>query len=116
MAAPAAPDAGQADGLVIQFPHTVEGYTDRIDKCTIISTYGVGTNDRIVLSGNPDYPNRDWISGLNDPTYIPDLSYSTVGSESTAILGYCRLGSSQGIDHPESDVMPSAPVFFSDIS
>ena len=95
--APAAPDAGQADGLVVQFPHTVEGYTDRIDKCTIISTYGVGTNDRIVLSGNPDYPNRDWISGLGDPTYIPDLSYSTVGSESTAIMGYLRVGSFQAI-------------------
>ena len=95
--APAAPDAGQADGLVIQFPHTVEGYTDRIDKCAVLSTYGVGTNDRLVLSGNPDFPNRDWISAIGDPTYFPDLSYSTVGSESTAIVGYCRLGSSQGI-------------------
>lgn len=95
--APAAPEAGQADGLVIEFPHTVEGYTERIDKCTIISTYGVGTNDRIVLSGNPDYPNRDWISGLGDPTYIPDLSYSTVGGESTAIMGYLRVGSYQAI-------------------
>ena len=95
--APAAPDAGQADGLVVQFPHTVEGYTDMIDKCTILSTYGVGTNDRLVLSGNPGCPNRDWISGLNDPTYIPDLSYSTIGAESTPIVGYCRLGSYQGI-------------------
>ena len=95
--APAAPEAGQADGLVIEFPHTVEGYTERIDKCTIISTYGVGTNDRIVLSGNPDCPNRDWISGLGDPTYIPDLSYSTVGGESTAIMGYLRVGSYQAI-------------------
>ena len=95
--APAAPDAGQEDGLVIEFPHTVEGYAERIDKCSILTTYGVGTNDRIVLSGNPDFPNQDWISGMGDPTYIPDLSYSTVGSESTAILGYCRLGSYQGI-------------------
>jgi len=95
--APAAPDAGQADGLVVQFPHTVEGYTDRIDKCTIISTYGVGTNDRIVLSGNPDHPNQDWISGLGDPTYVPDLSYSNIGSESTKIMGYCRVGSYQAI-------------------
>ncbi len=95
--APAAPDAGQADGLVVQFPHTVEGYADRIDKCTIVTTYGVGTNDRLVIGGNPDCGNRDWISGLNDPTYIPDLSYSAVGSESTAILGYCRLGSWQAI-------------------
>ena len=95
--APAAPDAGSADGLVVLFPHTVEGYADKIDKCTILSTYGVGTNDRLVLSGNPDYPNQDWISGLNDPTYIPDLSYSTVGAESTPILGYCRVGSHQAI-------------------
>lgn len=94
---PAAPEAGSADGLVVQFPHTVEGYTDRIDKCSVISTYGVGTNDRLVISGNPDFPNMDWISGLNDPTYFPDLGYSTVGSENTAILGYCRLGSYQGI-------------------
>lgn len=95
--APAAPDAGASDGLVVQFPHTVEGYADRIDKCTIITTYGVGSNDRVVLSGNPDCPNLDWTSGLYDPTYMPDLGYAAVGSEATAILGYCRLGRSLGI-------------------
>lgn len=95
--APAAPDAGASDGLVVQFPHTVEGYADRIDKCTIITTYGVGSNDRVVLSGNPDCPNLDWTSGLYDPTYMPDLGYAAVGSEATAILGYCRIGSSLGI-------------------
>ncbi len=95
--APAAPEAGAADGLVVQFPHTVEGYSDRIDKCTILSTYGVGTNDRLVLSGNPDFPNLDWISAIGDPTYFPDLGYSTIGGENTAILGYLRVGSSQAI-------------------
>lgn len=95
--APAAPDASASDGLVVQFPHTVEGYADRIDKCTIITTYGVGSNDRVVLSGNPDCPNLDWTSGLNDPTYMPDLGYAAVGSEATPICGYCRIGSSLGI-------------------
>ena len=94
---PAAPDAGSEDGLVVQFPHTVSGYADRIDKCTILTTYGYGTNDRLVVSGNPDYPNQDWISGLDDPTYFPDLQYATVGSSSTAILGYCRVGAQLGI-------------------
>ena len=94
---PAAPDAGASDGLVVQFPHTVEGYADRIDKCTIITTYGVGSNDRVVLSGNPDCPNLDWTSGLYDPTYMPDLGYAAVGSEATPICGYCRIGSSLGI-------------------
>ena len=95
--APAAPDAGASDGLVVQFPHTVEGYADRIDKCTIITTYGVGSNDRVVLSGNPDCPNLDWTSGLYDPTYMPDFGYAAVGSEATPICGYCRIGSSLGI-------------------
>ena len=95
--APAAPDAGASDGLVVQFPHTVEGYADRIDKCTIITTYGVGSNDRVVLSGNPDCLNLDWTSGLYDPTYMPDLGYAAVGSEATPICGYCRIGSSLGI-------------------
>lgn len=95
--APAKPAAGQADGLVVQFPHTVEGYTDRIDKCTIITTYGVGTDDRVVLSGNADMPGTDWISGLNDPGYIPDLSYSNVGTEGVPIVGYCRVGQYLGI-------------------
>ena len=95
--APVAPDAGASDGLVVQFPHTVEGYADRIDKCTIITTYGVGSNDRVVLSGNPDCPNLDWTSGLYDPTYMPDLGYAAVGSEATPICGYCRIGSSLGI-------------------
>lgn len=95
--APTAPDAGASDGLVVQFPHTVAGYTDRIDKCTIITTYGIGTNDRAVLSGNEELPNVDWTSGMNDPTYFPDLLYNEVGSEATAILGYCRLGRSLGI-------------------
>ena len=95
--APAAPDAGSADGLVVQFPHTVSGYSDRVDKCTILSTYGVGTNDRLVISGNPDYPNLDWISAVGDPTYFPDLGYSAVGAESSAIMGYCRVGGYQAV-------------------
>ena len=94
---PAAPGAGSEDGLVVQFPHTVEGYADIIDKCTLITTYGYGTNDRLILSGNPDYPNRDWISGYNNPTYFPDLGYSSIGSSATAILGYCRVGAQLGI-------------------
>lgn len=95
--APAAPDAGASDGLVVEFPHTVAGYADRIDKCTVITTYGAGSNDRVVVSGNPDSPNLDWTSGLDDPTYMPDLGYAAVGGEATPIRGYCRIGNSLGI-------------------
>lgn len=90
--APAAPAAGQEGEVIITFTKEVEGYRNRIAGCTILTTYGVGTNDRMIFSGNPDYPNLDWTSGLNDPTYVPDLSYSVVGGEQTAIMGYRRIG------------------------
>lgn len=95
--APAAPSAGSADGVVIQYAHTVSGYADRINKCTVISTFGVTTNDRIVLSGNGDMRNIDWMSGFEDPTYWPDIGYSELGSNDTAIMGYLRIGQQQAI-------------------
>ena len=96
-AAPAAPDAGSADGLVVQFPHTVAGYADMVNRCTVLTAFGVGTNDRIVLTGNPDWPNRDWISAAGDPSYVPDLSYAEVGAADAPILGYCHAGEHLGI-------------------
>lgn len=80
------------DNVVINFSKTVEGYADRILKCSILTTYGIGTNDRIFMSGNPKYQSTDWHSELNDPSYIPDLSYSLIGSENTAIMGYSKIG------------------------
>ncbi len=90
--APEKPAAGQEGEVVISFSKTVKGYREKIAGCTVLSTYGVGTNDRLIFSGNQDYPNQDWTSALNDPTYIPDLSYAVVGSSQTAIMGYRRIG------------------------
>ena len=105
--APAAPDAGKADGLVIEYSHTVEGYADMINRCGIITSYGVSGDDRLVLSGNGDYPNRDWISGYNEPTYFPDRGYAVLGSEDTAILGYARVGSYQAIIKSDNGMEPT---------
>lgn len=90
--APAKPAAGSEDGLRVTFSKTTEGYAQRIENCTIMTAYGVGTSDRLVLSGNGEYKNLDWISGYNDPSYFPDLNYSVVGIESAAIMGYARVG------------------------
>ena len=94
---PAAPLSGSADNVQITYSHTVSGNADRIGKCTILTSYGISGDDRLVLSGNPDYPNRDWISAYNEPTYFPDLGYSVLGSEDTAIAGYCRVGQYQAV-------------------
>lgn len=90
--APAKPLVGQEGEVIITFAKSTEGYADKVKKCTVLTTYGVGSSDRVVISGNPDFPNQDWTSGLNDPSYFPDLSYAVVGMESTAIMGYRRIG------------------------
>lgn len=56
-----------------------------------ISTGAAGPATGIFLSGNPDYPNRDWYSGYNDPTYWEDSAYSVLGRGDSAIMGYSIL-------------------------
>lgn len=90
--APEKPSVGKEGAVIITFSKTVEDYAQKVYKCRIVTSYGVGTSDRVVISGNPDFPNRDWTSGLNDPSYFPDLGYNLVGIEATAIMGYHRIG------------------------
>lgn len=63
-----------------------------ISKCTIGALFGInGATDRLFLSGNPDYPNVDWHSDQYDPGYIADTSYSKLGSDTSAIVGYTKV-------------------------
>ena len=90
---PDAPAAGAEDNVIIAFTKTIAGYTDRIGKCRAATVWGVGAaSDRIVATGNPDYPNYDFICGYADGTYWPDTGYAVIGTDETAILGYRRLG------------------------
>ena len=80
------------DNVKITAYRTVEGYADKINKCTIGTMYGInGNKDRLFLSGNPDFLNYDWFCQQNDPTYWPDLNYSVIGSNRSAIMGYSIL-------------------------
>jgi hypothetical protein len=92
--APPTPVVTGEDNVRITAYRTVQGYADRINKCTIGIQYGVNGNlDRLFLSGNPDYINYDWYSGLKDPTYFPDTGYSVLGSGRSAIVGYSIISS-----------------------
>ncbi|MBC8547220.1 hypothetical protein H8711_09820 [Clostridiaceae bacterium NSJ-31] len=90
--APGKPTVTGQDNVQITFTKTTKGYQNRILGCTICTQYGYGNTDRVIVSGNPDYPNTDWISNINDPTYFPDMNYSNVGVSGTAIMGYARVG------------------------
>lgn len=77
------------DNVKITAYRTVDGYQDRINKCTFGIQYGIsGAADRLFLSGNPDHVNLDWYSGQYDPTYFPDTGYSQIGSPRSAVMGY----------------------------
>ena len=85
------------DNVFITYTKTVEGYADRINKCTICDLYGLGGSNRVFLSGNPDFKAYDWYSDIFKPNYFPDLNYSIVGTSDTAIMGYQKLGKYQVI-------------------
>lgn len=83
--------AGQ-DNVFITYSKKITGYADRIKKSTISTLYGLGGSNRVFVSGNPNFKAHDWFSEIFKPTYFPDLNYSIVGSDETAIMGYQKLG------------------------
>lgn len=83
------------DNVFITYTKVVEGYADRINKCTIADLYGLGGSNRVFLSGNPNFKAYDWYSDIFKPNYFPDLNYSIVGTSDTAIMGYQKLGKYQ---------------------
>lgn len=89
----ASPVEGE-DNVKITAFRTVDGYADRINKCTVACLFGVGgAQDRLFVSGNPDkkYLNYDWYSAQNDATYFGDTSYCTVGNTSSPVVGYAII-------------------------
>lgn len=79
--APKEPDTPGADNVVIQFKKEVEGYRDRIDKCTLVEVF----DNRVFFSGNPDYPNMLWHCSLENPEYCSDLDYYAEGTNDSMI-------------------------------
>ncbi len=87
---PAAPAAAGTATLTIEFQKTTEGAADKIQKCTVFTTFGVNNSTRVFLSGNPDQPATEWYSGLGDATYWPDNQSITVGAQDFAIVAYAK--------------------------
>ena len=95
--APASPPIAGQDNVKIKFKKTVDGYADRIRKCRFASLYGGTSGDRVFVAGNPKHRATDWYCAVGDPTYFSDLSYTNVGSDENAIVGYLKIGENQAI-------------------
>ena len=68
-------------------------YEESIAPCDISATFGVGKDDRLFLTGNPDKNNYVWYSDYDDFTYFPDLNYLILGNSSSKVLGFAKQGS-----------------------
>ena len=83
------------------------GYTEyqkRVNNCTIITSFGInGNNDRLFITGNPNFPNVDWYSETNKEIYFPDINYSYIGSAVGKITGYSHLGDGSLAIHKEDN-------------
>ncbi len=127
MGAPGKSPVAGEDSVRIQAAYITEGNgADQINHCTFGTLYGVnGACDRLFISGNADlgsedgasfsFQNRDWYSGRLDPTYFPDTGYSEIGSGSSAIVGYGKLGNylmtyKDGIGDEQSAYLRSGKV------
>ena len=92
------------DNVKITAYRTVSGYADKIKKCTIGTLYGMkGGKDRLFVSGNPDFINYDWHSEQFNYTYFPDTSYSRLGSDASAIVGYTIISNHLATHKDEVD-------------
>lgn len=80
---PPAPLTDGQDNVSIKFKKTVDGYKDRINKCTLLQVF----DNRVFFSGNPDFPNVIYHSSLNDPSYCSDLDYYNEGLDTAKVKG-----------------------------
>lgn len=86
---PVSPVDGR-DNVFIRYKVTNAETISYINKATLAVEYGYnGDNNRLFVSGNPDFPNVDWYSYIDDPTYFPASNYRRVGFE--PIQNYLRL-------------------------
>lgn len=79
------------DNVSIKYKKIVLENSAKINKCSLATLFGYeGNNNRIFVSGNPDFPNYDFHCEQEDPTYWPDENFTKIGTE--PIVNYSRLG------------------------
>ena len=80
---PSKPATDGQDNVSIEFKKHVDGYSDRIHKCTLLQVF----DNRVFFSGNKDFPNTIWHCSLDDPSYCSDLDYYNEGLDSASVKG-----------------------------
>lgn len=66
----------------------------QVNKCDMSCVYGyAGANNRVFISGNPDYSNLILWSDIDDVTYFPVENIMQIGLETVPITGFVKTNS-----------------------
>lgn len=84
-----APPTGTNNVIITAFK-TISGLSERVLKCRFHTMYGGSNDTRVFISGNPDYPNHIWRSGLYDPSYWPENGFYKIGADNDSVKGFCK--------------------------
>lgn len=84
--------SGEAN-ITVTFAQDDERYAERILECRFATLFGSkGNANTLFVGGNDNYPNYDYWSNAEDFTYFPSDNLCSLGTSSTRIMGYQRLG------------------------
>lgn len=85
------PPVDGRDNVRIKYSKIISDNKSQVNKCDLLCVYGyAGANNRVFISGNPDYPNIVTYSYLNDVTYFPADAIIRAGLETIPITGMVR--------------------------
>lgn len=79
--APAKPVTEGQDNVYITYRKTIQGYRDRVLKCTLLTEF----DNRVFFSGNVNFPNVVFHTSLEDPEYVSDLDYYEEGVNTSKV-------------------------------
>jgi hypothetical protein len=84
-----APISG-TNNVIITAYKTPTGLKERINQCRFNVLFG-GSNDTYAfVSGNPNFKNQIWKSGVGDPAYWPENGFYKPGSDNEAVQGFAK--------------------------
>lgn len=76
------------DNIRITYKKNVPANIAKIARAKVHAFFGMGSDTRVFLAGNPDSPNVDRYSEGGRADYFPDVNYTAVGESSSPIAGY----------------------------
>jgi hypothetical protein len=62
-----------------------------------------GATDRVFVAGNPTAQNFHYWSEIDDPCYFAGLNYAYLGQDSSAIMGYSRIGNALAVHKEDNE-------------